>query len=88
MVGDRRKRYVETPQYLGMVGRMIRGAGNRVAQDDADVLADLIALQAAVDAAVLEGVRGLRKSGATWQDIGDACGTTRQAANMRWAKRI
>lgn len=29
-----------------------------------------------------------KKAGATWQDIADACGITRQAAYDRWAKHL
>jgi hypothetical protein len=30
----------------------------------------------------------LRSSGSTWEEIGQACGTTRQAALMRWGPRL
>jgi hypothetical protein len=71
-----------------MTARIVSGAGRRVADADPEELAQLLQLRDAVDQAVLEAVTGLRRSGVTWQDIGDAIGTTRQAAIMRWARKI
>lgn len=75
---------VDLPEYLGMVNRIVRSAGRRVADADASDLAALVAIRASVDAAILEAVRGLRASGTTWQEIGAVTGTTRQAALMKW----
>ena len=83
-----RQRTIDTNAYLRMTARMLAAAGRRVADADPDELQQLLALRDAVDAAVLNAVRGLRASGATWQDIGDAIGVTRQAAIMRWSKRM
>lgn len=82
------KRYRTTAQYLAMVRRMIRGAGRRVAGADPEDLAELVRLREAVDAAVLDAVRGQRAQGITWQSIGDALGVTKQAAILRWAPHI
>jgi hypothetical protein len=67
-----------------MVRRMIRAAGTRVSHADPDQLAELVALHHDLDAAILVAVKGQRDSGITWQSIGDATGTTRQAALMKW----
>lgn len=83
----RRRRETETSPYLNMVRRMIRGAGVRVAAGDVDDLRQLVKLAAEVEAAAAVAVAGLREQGYTWQSIGDAVGTTRQAALMKWRPR-
>jgi hypothetical protein len=80
--------FVENEEYFRMVGRMVRAAGRRIARSDPDDLVGLIKLHELIDAAMLEAVRGLRSSGATWEEIGQAFGTTRQAALMRWGPRL
>lgn len=82
------RRTIDTSAYLRMTARIVSGAGRRVAESDPEELHELLLLRDAVDQAVLEAVAGLRRSGATWQDIGDSIGTTRQAAIMRWSKRL
>jgi hypothetical protein len=71
-----------------MVSRMLGAAGRRVGQADPEQLTDLIQLRDLVDQAIIGAVAGLRHSGSTWQEIGDACGTTRQAAIMRYGPHI
>lgn len=87
-VTARPPRTLETDQFLKMVARMIHAGGKRAALDDPDLLPMLLELQRHVDGAVLECVRGLRDSGCTWETIGAACGTTRQAALMRWGRKV
>jgi len=79
---------VETHEYLQMARRMIRAAGNRVASDDVEYLAELVALREYLNVTIVSAVSGLRNSGHTWQEIGDATGTTRQAAIMKWARSM
>lgn len=67
---------------------MVRAAGVRVAQADADDLRELLTLREATEQAILTAVSGLRDQGVTWHDIGAASGTTRQAAILRWHHRI
>jgi hypothetical protein len=43
-------------------------------------------LQDSVDRAMLDLVDNARAAGATWKQIGEALGVTRQAAQMRWGK--
>ena len=43
-------------------------------------------LQDLVDRAMLDLVDNAREAGATWKQIGEALGVTRQAAQMRWGK--
>jgi hypothetical protein len=85
---SRQRRTIETDAFLRMAARMLRAGGKRVSEGDAAELADLIALRNRLDDAILVAVAGLRQSGHTWQEIGDATGTTRQAAIMKWSHRI
>lgn len=83
----RAKRQVETPDFAKMLGRMIKAHGRRVADADPEDLADLLALQAVLDAAIAAAVTGQRDQlGRSWADIATAAGTTRQAAFQRWGK--
>jgi len=84
----RRRRTVDTPEFLAMVGRMLAAAGDRVHDADPGDLAALIALRQVLDDAILEAVRGLRAADITWEDIGAATGTTRQAAIMKWNPKL
>lgn len=84
----RRRRYVETSDFLGAIARLLRKAGERVGEADPAELRDLLALRDLVDQAIVEAVAGLRAQGTTWQDIGDAAGTTRQAAILRYGPKI
>lgn len=81
-----RTRTTQTADYLGMVRRIIRAAGRRVGNADAEDLTELVALRHDLDAAIENAVQQLRTSGITWQSIGDATGTTRQAAIMKWSR--
>lgn len=67
--------------------RMIRAAGTRCATEDPDQLAELVALADVLSAAIQTAVDGQRAAGITWQWIGEATGTTKQAAIQKWANR-
>jgi hypothetical protein len=83
----RRRRYVDTGDYLGAVERMVRAAGKRTGECDPDQLAQLVAIRDTLDAAIQTAVDGMRESGITWASIGEALGTTRQAALMRYGRK-
>lgn len=83
----RARPYVETPDFLKMLARMMRAAAGRVGDGDVDELSDLVQLQKRLDQVVLDAVQGLRASGVTWDQIGEATGTTRQAAIQKWLVR-
>jgi hypothetical protein len=87
-MAPRRRRPRDNNDYLDMVRRIIHAAGHRVAEADADQLAQLVALRAELDEAILDAVRGLRDADITWQDIGTATGTTRQAAQLKWGPKL
>lgn len=71
-----------------MVGRMLNAAGDRVGDGDPDQFRQLLKLRELLDEALVEAVRGMRDSGTTWEEIGAAAGTTRQAALMRWNPKL
>ena len=77
-----------TRQYLAMLRRMIRAAGRRVGEDADGSLKELLELHLVLDAATEDAMRGLRANGATWQEIGEWSGTTRQAQIMRWGPKL
>jgi hypothetical protein len=78
------KRYTTTADYLSMMRRMMAAAGRRVGEADAAELAELIAIRDEMNAVIQRAVDGLRADGYTWESIGAATGTTRQAALMKW----
>ncbi len=78
-------RPIEDLPYFQMVGRIITAAGARAAAADPDALAYLLELHQLLNDAVAIAVAGLRSSGHTWETIGAATGTTRQAALMKWS---
>ena len=69
-----------------MLRRMVRDAGRRVGRADPEDLAELVAIRADLDAAIRAAVDGLRAGGFTWASIGEATGTSRQAALMKWSR--
>jgi hypothetical protein len=77
---------VDTPDYLLMVARIMRAAAERVSDGNVEDLRALVDLQGQLDVAIVRAVRGLRDSGATWEQIGEATGTSRQAAIMKWSR--
>jgi len=85
---DRRRRYVETIDYLAAVRRMMRAAGRRVAEADEQELAELLAIRDEVDAAIERAVAGWRAQGRSWAQIGAAAGMSKQAAFKRWSSTI
>ena len=50
-------------------------------------LRQMLDSRAALDERISRHVRDLRGRGATWTEIGEAVGTTRQAAQIRWGKK-
>ena len=77
---------VETPEFLGMVRRMIRAAGRRVAQGDEFELAELAALQSELESVTAQAVAAWRADGRSWASIGDALGISKQGAQQRYGK--
>lgn len=79
-------KFRETAEYAGMVRRVIRAYGRRVADRDVEELAGLAALRGEVEAAIQDAVDGLRSSDYSWADIARVLGTTRQGAQQRYGR--
>ena len=88
--GTRRRgrRTIETSAYLAMCARILTNGGARAAEGDVSDFRQLLELRTILDEALVEAVRGLRDAGVTWDEIGTASGTTRQAALMRWNAKL
>lgn len=82
--GLTRQRVRETPEYAGMVRRIIAAHGRRVGQADPEDLAELVAMRGDLEAAIADGVRGLRAAGVSWAKIGRGLGISRQGAHAVW----
>jgi hypothetical protein len=80
------KRAIETPEYAGMVRRMIRAYGKRVADADEVDLATMLTMRDEIESAIATAVTGQRERGASWADVARGLGTTRQAAQIRYGK--
>lgn len=84
----RRRREVETSAWVGMFPRLLRAWVRRAQGDgDLDALAALARHREDVDAHLADMVTVLRNDWAySWQEIADALGCSRQAAQQRWHK--
>lgn len=82
----RRKVERETPEYAGMLKRMTRRYGQRVADADPEDLAEMAEVLETFLDAVQVAVDGQRAAGASWADVGRAFGITRQSAQERFGK--
>lgn len=76
----------ETTEYLAMLSRLIRRAGERVADADEFELYELVALRSTLEDAIRVAVQGQRKR-RSWAHIGAALGITRQAAQERYGDK-
>lgn len=83
----RRRREYETDEFLAMVERMIRRAGERVAEADEPELARLNRMTGILREAVEVGARGQYARQGTWTWVARALGITRQTAHERFAAR-
>jgi hypothetical protein len=83
----RAKRERETPEYAGMVRRIIRAHGRRVGDADPEDLAELVAMAETLEEAIAAAVAGQRANGFSWAAIGRGLGITRQAAQMHYGIR-
>lgn len=81
------RREYETDEYLAMLERMIRRAGERVAEADEPELARLNRMIGLVRDAVEVGARGQYARQGTWTWVGRALGISRQTAHERFAPR-
>ncbi len=77
---------VETPEFLGMVRRMLRASGRRVADADEEELRLLVAMRDELEEAIATAAKGQNARGVSWERIGAAVGMKRQSAHARWGK--
>ena len=82
----KRRRPVETMEFLAMLRRMIRAAARRVGRADAEELAELLSIRDEMDEMIAKAVSGLRSDGYTDGSIAEALGVTRQAVSKRWPR--
>lgn len=75
-------------EFAKFVRRILRAYGRRVHHSDPADLTELLAVEAAVQEAITNAVAGLRASGFSWAQIGEAAGISRQAAHKRWASSV
>ena len=78
---------MENPHYAALAARIIRAHGRRIAEGDIDALPDLLRLATELDTATQRAVDGLRAFGYSGGEIAGRLGTSRQAAQRRWAPR-
>jgi len=86
MTEAERRNTVDNPQYNAAVHRLIAAAGKR-AGSDINALAGLAALADSVEVALRTAVHQLRNDPdmpASWAQIGQALGISRQAAQERF----
>ena len=75
-------------EFLAFARRVLRAASRRMSTADPEDLADLVALRAAVDEAIVNAARSVHANGASWAQIGVALGTSRQAAQQRYGRQV
>ncbi|WP_336630762.1 MULTISPECIES: hypothetical protein [unclassified Microbacterium] len=81
------RREVDTLAMLAFARRIIRAVGVRVADSDEFELAELVSIRDDLEAAIQVAIDGQRSVGRSWAYIGAALGTSRQAAQARYARR-
>lgn len=83
----RRSRPVEAREFGQMLARMIRAYGRRVQDADVEDLADMVAMRDQLDDVIKATVTHMRSEHEfSWARIGEAMGTTRQAAQQRYGR--
>lgn len=83
---ERREKGSDHGDYAGMVRRIVRAYGRRIADSDPDDLALILSVRAELDTAIDQAVAGMRANGFSWAEIAAPLGMSRQAAQQRWGK--
>ncbi len=86
-VRKRPKRVRSAAEFDAFTRRILRAYAARVADGDIEALRSMASLTQEVDAVVTLAVLGLRRFHYSWEAIGDALGTSRQAAQQRYGDR-
>jgi hypothetical protein len=79
---------IDLAAQIAMLRRMLKAAYRNLDIGEPEQLRELFLLQDDLESLVLHAVADMRRAGVTWEAIGAANGTTRQAAVMRWGKQI
>lgn len=80
------EKYSDHGDYAGMVRRIVRAYGRRIANADPDDLVLILSVRDELDAAIDAAVAGMRSNGFSWSEIARPLGMTRQGAQQRWGK--
>jgi hypothetical protein len=81
-------RYVETEEYLQMVGRILTALGNRVGNADIEMLRGLAELPGVIDTILADTVHQLHdRDQYSWADIARVLGVSREAAWQRFGRQ-
>jgi predicted DNA-binding protein (UPF0278 family) len=75
-------------EFIAFSRRIMRALSRRVSLADPEDLGEMLELAEELDACIVRAVAGLRESGFSWAQIGEATGTSRQAAHARWSSRM
>jgi hypothetical protein len=83
-----RRREVENPEFAAFIRRVLRAYARRAGAGDLDALGDLARLREKIDGHLVDVVAAHRHEpwSYSWQQIANALGTSRQAAQQRWRK--
>jgi hypothetical protein len=86
----RRKREYEAPDLEAAAVRMMRALVRRAEGGELEALEALVRLQDVVEEQTHAGVLAYREgpAEASWADIGRVVGTTRQAAQIRYGRKV
>jgi hypothetical protein len=85
----RRRREYDTDEFMKFARRIIRRAGERVADGDTADLALLVEVRKELEEIEARAVAAMRERyGFSWTEIGRDTGKTRQAAEQYYNKRI
>ncbi len=85
---SRRRREVETDEFLSFARRIVRAAGKRVGDGDPVDLAALVAVRRELQEVEVRAVEAMRERyGYSWAEIGRDLGMTRQAAQQYYGRR-
>lgn len=76
----------ETDEFGAFVRRIVRAYRRRVAAQDIEGLAGLVALRGDLDEAIVAAVGELRRQDYSWTDVARVLGVTRQAAQQRYGR--
>lgn len=79
----------EAPEVAGAAARLMRALARRAGEGELEALEALRDMQITVGAYLALAVEGYRDgpAQASWTDIGEIMGTSRQAAQHRWGER-